>query len=571
MNTPPKAWRLICTFDGADVRVTSRRRIEMVVPPTDSLEGYEGRVGFWIELRDRQGRVVYRRSMQSPFERTAEVLVDSVTGLLAHMPIDQVRGTFVVLVPDLDQGEYVALINGTAQPGATQGRPVEVARLPLREADAGNRNKAKGPADGAIVGTTKIVDNGPAAARWNLVILAEGFQEAEQEAFASEAQALVDSLFATPPFNQLQAGINVYRVNVASTESGADNVPLGPTDDGCSVMGPAVRTFFDATFCTNGIARLLTVNRDTVFDVLDEQVPEWQAAAVLVNSSEQGGSGSPLVAVMSRTFPAGARFAHELGHAAFGLGDEYSQEEETPDIYTGPEPDAPNLTIDTNITTNKWRDLIAPGTPMPTMSNPDCTQSNRAPSPFPQGTVGTFEGVYLGNCGVFRPEITCMMQQLTHPFCAVCRRRIRETLTPYLPGVEPMDYVVIIRARQHFGDDEDLFPGVFVGREKDFPPFNCPGIDPAEEAVLMFQSLNVEFENNILTINGESVIGGIPVSGENELWNANILLIAANKLNPTNNILHIAAGKDEDGVVDDFVIDNMVLFYKRTVGIPLPV
>src|SRR5206468_3692701 len=102
----------------------------------------------------------------------------------------------------------------------------------------------------------------------------------------------------------------------------------------------------------------------------------------------------------------------------------------------------------TNISTNKWRDLIAPGTDMPTMPNPDCTQKNDGSSPVPPGTVGTFEGATITDltgsfgvhCGLYRPEYLCIMSDIQtpgRPPCAVCQRRIRETLAPYLPGVEP--------------------------------------------------------------------------------------------------------------------------------------
>ena len=45
-----------------------------------------------------------------------------------------------------------------------------------------------GTADGAVVSTTKIVDHGPDAARWNLVILSEGFTTAELDAYHVAAE-----------------------------------------------------------------------------------------------------------------------------------------------------------------------------------------------------------------------------------------------------------------------------------------------------------------------------------------------------------------------------------------------
>ena len=54
-------------------------------------------------------------------------------------------------------------------------------------------------------------------------------------------------------------------------------------------------------------------------------------------------------------------------------------------------------------------------------------------NPQPVGTVGAFEGAHYYHCGAYRPQWDCRMRALGFPFCAVCRRRITQTLTPYLP------------------------------------------------------------------------------------------------------------------------------------------
>jgi hypothetical protein len=45
--------------------------------------------------------------------------------------------------------------------------------------------------------------------------------------------------------------------------------------------------------------------------------------------------------------------------------------------------------------------------------------------------VGAFEGARYFHCGIYRPEFNCKMRVLSLPFCAVCQRRIRQTLTPF--------------------------------------------------------------------------------------------------------------------------------------------
>src|SRR6185503_10679817 len=157
--------------------------------------------------------------------------------------------------------------------------------------------------------------------KFNLVLLSDGYRETEMAQFAADATDFVNALFAVPPFDDLtlRCSINVFRIDVTSTDSGADD----PATPSCAGTGAVVATYFDATFCGNGaIRRLLTANNATVLNVLNAQVPEWHQAIVIVNSSVYGGSGGQ-VAVTSTSGTWERIAIHEFGHAAFGLADEY--------------------------------------------------------------------------------------------------------------------------------------------------------------------------------------------------------------------------------------------------------
>ncbi|MFF7993506.1 M64 family metallopeptidase [Kitasatospora xanthocidica] len=287
--------------------------------------------------------------------------------------------------------------------------------------------------DGTVVGTTKIVDNGPATQRWNLVIMGDGYTSTRLGQFAADAKSFADTLFATPPFGSLSRAINVYRVDVSSTDSGADD----PT--ACGGPGTTARTYFDAAFCTNGARRLLVVDNTTALTVAGSQVPQWSMAMVIVNSTVYGGSGGS-VAVFSLAAGANEIALHEMGHTAFGLADEYEYylgcgAETGHNRHPAGEPAEPNVTVDADRATNKWRDLVAPGTAMPTTTNADCTTCDPQANPVPAATVGAFEGAHYYHCGAYRPQFACRMRALNNPYCAVCSRRIRQTIQPYLPAV----------------------------------------------------------------------------------------------------------------------------------------
>jgi hypothetical protein len=149
------------------------------------------------------------------------------------------------------------------------------------------------------------------------------------------------------------------------------------------------------------------------------------------------------------------------------------------------------------------------------------------------------------------------------------------------------DYTVIQPVRQRFGDNVSGFlsdphrdwgeypiehEAPFVGLSKDFP-FRCPSIDRSEWGVLQFNSLGVSDWNNIIQVNGVDVPGGISVgpvwiyiNPNPPLWNTHSLLVEGSVL-AEDNVLHIGSKTEPGssgpgGNVDDFIIDNIVIWFK---------
>lgn len=290
-------------------------------------------------------------------------------------------------------------------------------------------------ADGQVVGATRILDNGPVEDRWNLVLMSEGYTSEEvgpmsSGHFSRDAETIVDQMLATPPFDRLRRAINVFRVDVISDEAGADNL--------CVTPPTTVRTYFDAVQCPDGIARRIDINTNTAQAVATAEVPRFNAALVVVNTADYGGSGGR-VAVCSLHPLAHHIALHEIGHSAFLLADEYQAllgcdvdegHEHNPATV---EPEQPNVTLDPQAR-GKWRDLVATTTPMPTTRNPDCAHCDERPSPVPDGTIGAFEGAHYYHCGSYRPAYNCRMgNRVEHDFCGVCQRVIARRLAAHMP------------------------------------------------------------------------------------------------------------------------------------------
>ncbi len=285
-----------------------------------------------------------------------------------------------------------------------------------------------GVADGSVLGLTKIFDSGLPSARWNLVIVSEGYTAGQMAQFAIDAQAVTDRLFLEAPFDQPELGcaINVYRLDVTSTDAGADKPNC--SDGGGS--GTTVNTYFDATFCFDGdTQRLLAGDGALAQSTVEAWLPEWHQILVLVNDSERGGAGGSVGWFSNGGSDWKEVAIHEMGHSAFGLADEYDYG--GPDDWPGGEPSEPNVTAVSNPATVKWSSLVTAGPANPTRANPNCTTTDPGPSPVAANIVGTFEGAKYSHCGAYRPVWNCMMRDTGAAFCPVCTQTILNVMAPF--------------------------------------------------------------------------------------------------------------------------------------------
>ncbi|WP_406224111.1 hypothetical protein [Streptomyces canus] len=131
-NDHPHAVRLIFEYEGTDIRLVSRQQVEMTPPPSDRLADQRSAQGTWVEVRDAGRNALYRRVLHDPVRHDAEVFSEDPERSITRVPVETPRGTFAVLVPDIEAADHVALVGSPL--GRTPGLapPTEIARFAFR-------------------------------------------------------------------------------------------------------------------------------------------------------------------------------------------------------------------------------------------------------------------------------------------------------------------------------------------------------------------------------------------------------------------------------------------------------
>ena len=245
----------------------------------------------------------------------------------------------------------------------------------------------------------------------DVVILPEGYTQAEMDKFIKDCDFFVESLFSYAPYDRYRESFNVRGVLAPSAESGC-NMP-GDHVYKNTAMHFSFWTFDSERYCMS------TDNRD-IRD-LAGQVP-YDQIYILVNTEKYGGGGIYnfyCSSASSNSFSSDV-IIHEFGHGFAGLADEYYYAGSSEHMYNLElEPWEPNITSLVDFS-DKWGDMMDEETPVPTPRKRKYEQ-----------TIGVFEGGGYEPKGMYSPHMDCLMNSLGHDFCPVCQRAIERMILYY--------------------------------------------------------------------------------------------------------------------------------------------
>lgn len=193
----------------------------------------------------------------------------------------------------------------------------------------------------------------------DLVFVAEGYTERENDKFTKDVDRFTDVLFEAEPFKSNKCKFNVAGVFRASAESGVDEPTKG------SFRNTAVSASYNAL----DLPRYLLVDDEKAMRDIAGQVP-YDAIIVLANTTRYGGGGiyNSYCIFTADDSRSESIFLHEFGHSFANLADEYYNSAVAYDEFFPPgvEPLESNITSLLDTENIKWKDLLSPGIEIPT-------------------------------------------------------------------------------------------------------------------------------------------------------------------------------------------------------------
>ena len=268
--------------------------------------------------------------------------------------------------------------------------------------------------------TMDIAYQGCAEKAVDVVLIPEGYTEADKAEFMKDCNKFAESLFSYAPY-----GDNKHRFNIRAVWAPSQ-------DSGVSIPGENIwkNTACKAMYYTFDSERYqMTDDMQNLRDIA-AHVP-YDYIYIISNSQKYGGGaiynwyGISAAHIYSRPESTRKTYAHEFGHLLLGLGDEYVGGSDTEMYAPGTEPWEANLTalVDGKC---KWQDMMDAKTPLPT---PHPKGYDRANSyDMKDWKLGAYEGGGYLEKGIYRPMPNCMMNWMHTQdlFCPVCDKTIRE-------------------------------------------------------------------------------------------------------------------------------------------------
>lgn len=283
----------------------------------------------------------------------------------------------------------------------------------------------------AFLGITRMHEPRPSERRIDVALMGDGYRFDQQDRFDKDAAGHLKVLLKEPTYSAYENYFCFWRFNLASRDTGVDEVERAPPDEELEEhrnrrrRPRKVRTYETALDCkAAGPQGQVAANPRCVRHYLSYLDVNDALAICFAKKGSLGMGGGGI----ATTAPKGV-VVHEFGHAFGGLLDEYAVNSGEPFGFV----EGPNTT--THPENPRWKHFLDAAYP----------------------GVGVYEGGATFKKGVWRPAQSCAMNIGGTVYCPVCREATVLMIYTY---VSPID--VVRPEAKEIRRGEDGWPAIEV-------------------------------------------------------------------------------------------------------------
>ena len=100
--------RVTFAYAGRSVRLVKSLRVAMISPPSVTPVPDKEQSGYWFEVRNAEGALLFHRALGNPVRTDIEVHSGDARRSITRVPVAEPEGEFEMLVPDLPDARSFA-------------------------------------------------------------------------------------------------------------------------------------------------------------------------------------------------------------------------------------------------------------------------------------------------------------------------------------------------------------------------------------------------------------------------------------------------------------------------------
>jgi hypothetical protein len=122
--------RFLLSHSGKNIALISAKRIQAISPPSDEINEIGRTGGSWVELRNDDNKILYKRILHNFFDESVEIMTDRSGEALSWQEAEGIKKIISIMVPEMQGADHIAIMSQDL--AGKDEKAVEIERFSVR-------------------------------------------------------------------------------------------------------------------------------------------------------------------------------------------------------------------------------------------------------------------------------------------------------------------------------------------------------------------------------------------------------------------------------------------------------